>query len=48
MDLADEVKDVSVHLADLLAWDASYGHDWSARLCFERFQYILDADKEDP
>lgn len=44
MDLADEVKSVSV----LLAWGASCGNDWSAQLRFERFPYILDEDKEDP
>jgi hypothetical protein len=43
-DLADGVKDV---LADSLAWDALYGHDWSAQLHFERLLYILDVDKED-
>ena len=48
MDLADGVKDMLVHLADLLAWGALYGHDWSTQLCFERFPYILDVDKEDP
>ena len=47
-DLADGVKDVSVHLADLLAWDASYGHDWSAQLHFKNFPYILNVDKEYP
>ena len=26
-DLAEKVKGGLVHLADLLAWDASYGHD---------------------
>ena len=31
MDLADGVEDVLVlsHLVDLLAWGASYRHDWS-------------------